>query len=740
MQEILTDSVSEQFVVDTYLPLNAMTEAFTAERIKLFADGISGQELHKKLQIPFLKLSLPAFSHEQMLKEALELESRAVGHRSKDNYGWKSLCLHGIASDKTLSSDRYGYSSELEAPYRWTEISEQCPETTRFLKDLLQTEHFERFHRVRFMYLEPGGRINFHQDRDDHNKSLGPLNVALNMPPECHWVFKNWGTVPFEPGSGYAVDISNQHGVWNFSKETRVHLILHGRYGANYYNKIAESVSLRRRELSKHSIVKTPMINEKKPDPTAFANILWKYNPEISNADLFNKCANITEHFMRLKANRQHRLSAGVQLSDLLARCSEMGTKWAFVCTPGTLLKDQFYSCARTFLRDLSENVFLVGHLLDRADRWFGLHAQAFFINVELWEKLGRPHFGGPTQSQKLPLAERSAENVHDDYTPLYLRTAPGSQTFRPQLFGWNWVRAALSANYELVNFPNDLREKKQFLYPEQNQSSLLERFNQIQQPLEALRNKNKLSDHQEEIFESLHIEAYGLDKKIFLFNTEQARSPYQEDRIKKFDLYVGLPAGQMDMHLTQRHQLNENAQFIYFDVNQSMLEIKKEFYTQWDGKDFPAFWRQLESRRPEIFENKLMTVDRDQLLCKWEQELEIWGNETLFLKTFNQIKPLKKTYLQTNIVSSSELLMTELEKYKNLHVALWYSNCFNYTPSLAMLGWNMDALRASGVTFMNSLLRLSKKNNLKITVYGEDVVESFKVPGFGVDINNVFC
>ncbi len=736
MPEILNDSANEQFVVDTYSKLNSTTQAFIRGRVKLFAAGISGQELHKKLHIPFLKLPLPAFDHQQMLSEALALEPQAVSHRSKDNYGWKSLCLHGIDSDKTLSSDRYGYASELETPYRWTEIVNRCPEAKRFLQELLDTGYFEKFYRVRFMYLEPGGRIHFHQDRDDHNKSLGPLNIALNMPSSCYWVFKNWGTVPFEPGSGYAVDISNQHGVWNFSKETRVHLILHGRYGAKYYNKIAESVSGQRRQLA----VEAPLVSEKKSDPTAFANILWKYNSEISNPTLFNHCTNITEHFMRLKANRHHRLTSGVQLSDLLTRCSDMGTQWAFVCTPGTILKDQFYSRARTFLKALSTNVFLVGHLLDRGERWFGLHPQAFFINVELWEKLGRPHFGGPTHSQNLPVVDRSPENVHDDYTPMFLRKGPGEKIFNPQIFGWNWIRSALCANYEVVNFPSDLRAKKQFLYPEQNQAALIERFDDFQQPLETLRAKNQLSHHQEDVFEELHMEAYGLDKKIFLFNTEQARSPYQEGRIKKFDLYLGLPAGQMDMHLTQRHQLNENAQFIYFDVNQSMLEIKKEFYAHWDGKDFSSFWRDLENRRPEILENKLLTVDREQFSTKWEQELEIWGSEALFLKTFNQIKPLKKTFIHTNIVNSADVLMAELEKYKNLHIALWYSNCFNYTPSLAMLHWNMDALRTSGVIFMNSLFRLSKTNNLKITVYGEDVVEGFKVPGFGVDINDVFC
>jgi hypothetical protein len=39
----------------------------------------------------------------------------------------------------------------------------------------------------------------------------------------------------------------------------------------------------------------------------------------------------------------------------------------------------------------------------------------------------------------------------------------------------------------------------------------------------------------------------------------------------------------------------------------------------------------------------------------------------------------------------------------------------------------------------MNSLYRISKANNLKITLYGEDVIEGYKVPCFGADIENVF-
>ncbi|MBY0384024.1 aspartyl/asparaginyl beta-hydroxylase domain-containing protein [bacterium] len=724
-----------------FLNLNKSTQAFIDERIQLFADGVAGHELHKKLHIPFLKLSTPSFDHALMLKEALNVQHLAVGHRTKDSAGWKSLCLHGIEAKKTLSSDRYGFASELETPYQWTEICQLCPQSAQFLKSLLEQKYFERLFRVRFMYLEPGGYIQFHQDRDDMNKSLGPLNVALNMPRDCHWVFKSWGTVPFEPGSAYAVDISNQHGVWNFSDETRVHLIIHGRYGESYFKSIEEAVRRERHQLSQST--KSFVLNKKaataNEKTSFFANILWQRNDEISRPQLFSQCSNITEHFLRLKASRHHRLMSGIHLSDLLTRCFEQGNTWAFVCTPGLIVKDHFFSRARHFLSQLSEDVFVIGHLLDRKERWFGLHPQSFFINLKIWEKLGRPSFGEFSAPLELPNILRSEENVHDNYTPLYLRPKEGKSIFQPEVFGWNWVRAAMQSNFQMLNIPNDLREKKQFLYPEQNQAALEKRLTKINTPLNELKNMSTLSTHQEEVFEQLHIEAFGLDKKLFLFNTEQARSPYQEARIKKIDAFVGLPAGFMDMHLLHRHKLNENAQIIYFDINNSMLEIKKELFENWDGSNFPMFLESLEKNRPDIFAHKLMTTDKSDIAKKWAEELALWGSEEDFKKTYGIAKPLHKKYIQTDIVSSGDKILDVLAGFKNKHIALWYSNCFNYTPSLAEHQWNLSALRSAGVIFLNSVNRIAKSNKLKITVYGEDVVEGYKVPGFGTDIQDVF-
>ena len=737
--QLSSNTFNEKDFIHPFLSLNASTKSFIDERVQLFADGVSGQELHKKLHIPYLRLPLPLFDSKLMLKEAMRVKNLAVGHRTSDSAGWKSLCLHGIYASKTLSSDRYGFATELEAPYNWTEISDSCPESLRFLKSLIDLKYFEKLFRVRFMYLEPGGYIQFHQDRDDMNKSLGPLNIALNMPTGCHWVFKKWGTVPFEPGSGYAVDISNQHGVWNFSNETRVHLILHGKYGEMYFKSIESGVQHYREQLRLKKSPSTQTLKNELEPKTSFTNILWQHNDEVRHSQLFHHCSNITEHFLRLKASRQHRLISGIHLSDLLARCREQNQTWAFVCTPGTILKDHFFSSAREFLHQLPSDVFLIGHLLDRGERWFGIHPQAFFINLPIWEKLGRPSFGGSANLMELPNVLRGEENIHDNYTPLFLRPKNGKSLFHPRIFGWNWVKAALQSQFQLLNFPNELRQKKQYLYPEQNQNELLSRLNYPDVTLSELRKSNRLSDHQEFVFEELHMESFGLDKKLFLFNTEQSRSPYQEGRIKPIDAFLGLPAGFMDMHLIHRHKINRDAQIIYFDINQSMLQIKKELFEHWDGFQFPLFLEQLEKNSSGLFSNKLMTTDRSEIAKKWNTELITWGHESEFKKVFDQIRLLPKRYICTDIVTASEPILETLETLKNKHVALWYSNCFNYTPSLAKHQWNMSFLRNSGVAFLNSVYRIAKRNKLSVTVYGEDVVEGYKVPGFGTPIEDIF-
>lgn len=191
--------------------------------------------------IPYLPLYLESVPYAEMLSEAQALDDLYVRHRSNDSLGWSSLCIHGITSQHTDHYAVYPEYADLTndtVPYTWTEIQDRCPVTTNFFKHHFP---FDVYHRVRFMRLDPGGYILPHSDSPD--LALRAVNISLNNPADCDFVFENIGTVPFtDTGSMFLVANGYRHSVWNRSDRTRYHIIVHG-YSTSrlYYDLVAES-------------------------------------------------------------------------------------------------------------------------------------------------------------------------------------------------------------------------------------------------------------------------------------------------------------------------------------------------------------------------------------------------------------------------------------------------------------------------------------------------------------------
>ena len=179
--------------------------------------------------IPWLELDIK-YPYGEMYEEAKAIKELFVKHRDQDgnggyrHKGWRSLCIHGIDSDKTNHYEQYGYTSNKETPYIWTEIANKCPVTTHFFKNVFP---FKSYFRLRFMLLEPGGYITPH--RDSFDSKLSPINMALNHPKGCLMKMSNHkGYVPFSPGKAMLLDVGNEHAYINKSDEDRYHIIVHG--------------------------------------------------------------------------------------------------------------------------------------------------------------------------------------------------------------------------------------------------------------------------------------------------------------------------------------------------------------------------------------------------------------------------------------------------------------------------------------------------------------------------------
>jgi hypothetical protein len=190
------------------------------------ASHMNYNEIVTKLPWLDLKINIP---HEKMLEEARAVRQYFVPHRDEDapggykHKGWESVCIHGLSAEKTNHFSQYGYTSNEEAPYKWTPIADLCPITVGWLLDEFP---IDTFYRVRFMLLKPGGYIMPHKDSEKGR--LGPINVALNQPKGCIFKMKDQGRVPMYPGCVMMLNVGNTHAYINTSNIERIHIIIHG--------------------------------------------------------------------------------------------------------------------------------------------------------------------------------------------------------------------------------------------------------------------------------------------------------------------------------------------------------------------------------------------------------------------------------------------------------------------------------------------------------------------------------
>jgi len=174
----------------------------------------------KNSQLPWLQLQINVPIYE-ILQEWEAIKNKAVFHRDSDslynlkNKGWKSLTLYGVSSSVTTSTN--------DQPLSWTDAADSCPITVDWIKKNFIIN--DDTGRIRFMFLEPGGYILPHVDRQ--NSGLYEINVAITQPLNCYFKFKNYGIIPFTAGRCFIIDTSKEHAVYNKSDEPRLHIILH---------------------------------------------------------------------------------------------------------------------------------------------------------------------------------------------------------------------------------------------------------------------------------------------------------------------------------------------------------------------------------------------------------------------------------------------------------------------------------------------------------------------------------
>lgn len=153
--------------------------------------------------------------------------------------GWEGLAYRGIDLNKMRPFTNYGYSSEDDVPYAWTELADMAP----LLRNSLE-KHFPdvEFYRVKINKLKNNGVIPPHSDsrvtglgltehspyeeRDPY--SIKYVTIALDWPKEVEF-YLGGKRLPIRTGDIFLLDFHQIHEVYNFCGKERVSAIFTGR-------------------------------------------------------------------------------------------------------------------------------------------------------------------------------------------------------------------------------------------------------------------------------------------------------------------------------------------------------------------------------------------------------------------------------------------------------------------------------------------------------------------------------
>jgi hypothetical protein len=314
---------------------------------------------------------------------------------------------------------------------------------------------------------------------------------------------------------------------------------------------------------------------------TKIVSVLYDDIPENLN-DIRNNLIDLTKFKMQgmlpidiIKTNK---------LSDTLDNIKQ-DVDWAVVIAAGHYLEGQ-YLIQETVDHAIKENVPLACHILAKGG-YFHFHQQWFAIHLPTWRAVGSPRFE-ESRGRTLTVKEtvRDPNNVHDDYTPWWLKPGDSDKTYRTDhgYFGLNVVEALINHNHAITNIPQNIRNRKCYPYPDANHQEIREMINNPKKefPKETTNSSvwwfkqllDRLTDQ--------------LDRGFYVLNTEPITLNSRVDNAK-FDCFVGVCGGIKPACIVGRDNFIAQSSVHLFDISDAALDWQKYLIEHWDG-DFSTF------------------------------------------------------------------------------------------------------------------------------------------------------
>ena len=336
----------------------------------------------------------------------------------------------------------------------------------------------------------------------------------------------------------------------------------------------------------------------------------------------------------------------GLDEDQLLKEASE-NYSHAVVLSTGTefINGDEFFHEVEKEVYSGKE-FFIWGHIPDRDDGYYELHEQCYIINLKTYKELGCPFVGKfeyySPHTQIAP--RRSEENIHDDYTPIWVTSGDIERQYKHKWHGWNILSVAFANNKFVKPFADRFRKNKRYYYPNYEPAFL--------NACTYLYGKNEIA-------------AQAL---FYPYNTEEISEINSSGPIRQLIIQA---SGLQFVDYLIKHGYDENTVVRFVDYNLFALDCMNAITQNWDGKDYIDFiTKHIDSRYGFIGSSQ-----RDNWITL------TGGKQIIDSEQWNNIrKKVKFEFKHENLVLNKGLeVHTWLDDVPNTVIHL--SHIFNYDP-----------------------------------------------------------
>ena len=255
----------------------------------------------------------------------------------------------------------------------------------------------------------------------------------------------------------------------------------------------------------------------------------------------------------------------GIDEDALLREAAEQYTH-AVVLSSGTefINGDEFFNEVELEVYS-GRKIFIYGHIPDRDDGYYELHEQCYIINLETYKELGCPvvgkfaYYSPHTQIEP----RRSEENIHDDYTPIWVSSGDTPRQYKHKWHGWNILSVAFANNKPIRPFPERFRNNKRYYYPNYEPAFM--------QASAYLYGKQQVASQ----------------TLFYPYNTEIVAELSCKGPIQQLIIQA---SGLQFVDYLATHGYNENTVVRFVDYNLFALECMHAITQHWDGEHYIDF------------------------------------------------------------------------------------------------------------------------------------------------------